>query len=136
MTTPAARAFTRSEAYAAQRMPHLTFTTVAEITEIVHDALMAAYQAGALGESEGLSVEDAIERITPEESVRGCSCGMADYGAPGHDGAVLRSELGEVFGDAIAYRTDSGEGSEDDEDTATAARFSALAERLGISYDS
>lgn len=21
-----------------------------------------------------------------EESVRGCSCGMADYGAPGHDG--------------------------------------------------
>lgn len=22
----------------------------------------------------------------PEEDVRGCSCGMADYGAPGHDG--------------------------------------------------
>lgn len=21
-----------------------------------------------------------------EENVRGCSCGMADYGAPGHDG--------------------------------------------------
>jgi hypothetical protein len=25
-------------------------------------------------------------QIAPEEDVRGCSCGMADYGAPGHDG--------------------------------------------------
>jgi hypothetical protein len=47
-----------------------------------------------------------------------------------------RDELSEVFGDAIAYRTDSGEGSDSDEDEATAARFEALAERHGITYNS
>lgn len=32
-------------------------------------------------------------RVPAEKSVRGCSCGMADYGAEGHDGAVARVEV-------------------------------------------
>lgn len=44
--------------------------------------------AGNIGEGglvETLSVRLAVSD-EPETEVRGCSCGMADYGAPGHDG--------------------------------------------------
>jgi hypothetical protein len=30
-------------------------------------------------------VDELIDTLTPADTV-GCSCGMADYGAPGHDG--------------------------------------------------
>lgn len=46
--------------------------------------------------------------------------------------AAQREILAEAIGDAIAYRTNSGEGAEDEEDAAAAARFEALAGTLGI----
>jgi hypothetical protein len=33
-----------------------------------------------------ISGHEIIREGDEEEDVRGCSCGMADYGAPGHDG--------------------------------------------------
>jgi hypothetical protein len=64
-----ARIFTASERYAGLRMPQITTLYMdAEMTEVLHDAVMAAYQAGAMGEAEGLTVEDAIERMADPES--------------------------------------------------------------------
>lgn len=42
-------------------------------------------------EDEPLALRDArdAERESAEADVAGCSCGMADYGAPGHDGSLL-----------------------------------------------
>lgn len=58
--------FSNSEAYAAERMPQLR-TLGAVLThielEIVHDALMAAFQAGYLNRAEGLSVDALIARM-------------------------------------------------------------------------
>ena len=45
--------------------------------------------------------------------------------------ADLAELLAEVFGDAIAYRTDSGEGGDED-DEVQAERFRALGRHLGI----
>jgi hypothetical protein len=58
--------FSNSEAYAAERMPQLralgAVLTRVEL-EIVHDALMAAFQAGYLNRAEGLSVDALIARM-------------------------------------------------------------------------
>jgi hypothetical protein len=58
--------FSNSEAYAAERMPQLralgAVLTRVEL-EIVHDALMAAFQAGYLNRAEGLSVDTLIARM-------------------------------------------------------------------------
>lgn len=55
-----------SEQYAALRMSQLGVvdqSTEVVLGETVHDALMAAYQAGVLAATEGLSVQDAIGRL-------------------------------------------------------------------------
>lgn len=33
-----------------------------------------------------VATQQMVTMAGEEEDVRGCSCGMADYGAPGHDG--------------------------------------------------
>lgn len=48
---------------------------------------------------------------------------------------ISRSALSAVFADAIAYRTNSGEGSDSEDDETAARQFIALAERHGITYD-
>lgn len=54
------------------------------------DGEIMAEIADAYEEAADQAYSDELERVarlhTEEESVRGCSCGMADYGAPGHDG--------------------------------------------------
>lgn len=66
--TPAQRgeAFTGSEHYAAGRMTHTVITARAfdqVQTEVVHDALMAAFQAGYLAAAAGTSVADLLARM-------------------------------------------------------------------------
>ncbi|MFI7396588.1 hypothetical protein [Streptomyces tendae] len=47
--------------------------------------------------------EEATPQEEGEEEVRGCSCGMADYGAPGHDGYEdPRSSVGRTLAQAVA----------------------------------
>lgn len=70
--TPAQRseAFTGSEHYAAGRMTH---KVIAERkfgqveSEIVHDALMAAFQAGYLAAGEGTGVDELLRRMAEIE---------------------------------------------------------------------
>ena len=58
----AVQVFHASEGYAAGRMEQLPAMS-GILGEIVHDALMAAYQAGALAVTENLSVEEALRRV-------------------------------------------------------------------------
>lgn len=55
-----------SEQYAGLRMQQLGVvdqSTEVVLGETVHDAIMGAFQAGALAATEGLSVTDAINRL-------------------------------------------------------------------------
>lgn len=66
--TPAQRseAFTGSEHYAAGRMTHDVITGEKfnqTQSEVVHDALMAAFQAGFLAAAEGVSVDELLRRM-------------------------------------------------------------------------
>ncbi len=59
--------FSNSEHYAAGRMTHATiarqhFTPVQ--AEVVHDALMAAFQAGCLAMAEDVSVTELLSRMS------------------------------------------------------------------------
>lgn len=59
-------AFTGSEEYAAGRMTHKVITDQkfkGVQVEVVHDALMAAFQAGYLACGEGISVDDLLARM-------------------------------------------------------------------------
>lgn len=66
--TPAQRGevFTGSEQYAAGRMTHVVITDRAFDqlqTEVVHDALMAAFQAGYLLAAAGIGVDELLRRM-------------------------------------------------------------------------
>lgn len=59
-------AFAGSEQYAAGRMTHaiLTRQRFGQVqSEVVHDALMAAFQAGYLAAAAGESVDDLLSRM-------------------------------------------------------------------------
>ncbi|MEW2615930.1 hypothetical protein AB0937_38395 [Streptomyces sp. NPDC047880] len=56
--------------------------------------------------------EEATPQEEGEEEVRGCSCGMADYGAPGHDGYEgPRGSVGRTLAQAVAdYQAQQSQG--------------------------
>lgn len=54
------------------------YPTRASVYELDGDEGLAALQ--------GLA--DLLDIARPDTDVRGCSCGMADYGTPGHDGST------------------------------------------------
>ena len=59
-------AFGQSEHYAAGRMTHAIITGQKfnrVQSEIVHDALMAAFQAGYLAAAEGTNVDELLRRM-------------------------------------------------------------------------
>lgn len=53
--------------------------------DISDDGESGEMLASGVGATPQAAVADLLSDWA-EEGVRGCSCGMADYGAPGHDG--------------------------------------------------
>lgn len=64
-----------------ENQPHTAYIVSAMIESLTSAAQSATRSADRLREKFSITTPDA----SPED-VRGCSCGMADFGAPGHDG--------------------------------------------------
>ena len=79
--------------------------------DLITDRLVAAKTRAEVAVIQHLRGEEHRHDVCPlphEEEVRGCSCGMADYGAPGHDGheeEVSHRETVPPFPDSLEIRT-------------------------------